>query len=70
MKELIWKEGKIITLRVSYGEFAETIENMKKGTLNPDAHVSDIFHPSEVQKAFLMLENEPSAHLKILLKFK
>ncbi|HBE43352.1 MAG TPA: hypothetical protein DDW27_19555 [Bacteroidales bacterium] len=70
MKELIWKEGIIMTSRVSHGEFAETIENMRKGTLKPDALVSDILHPSEAQKAFLMLENEPSSHLKILLEFR
>ena len=69
MKELIWKEGKIVTSRVSHGEFAETIENMKKGTLKPDALVSDILHPSEAQKAFLLLQNEPASHLKILFKF-
>jgi len=70
MKELIWKEGKIITSRVSHGEFAETIENMKKGTLKPDALVSDILHPSEAQKAFEMLQNEPARHLKILFRFQ
>lgn len=70
MKELIWKEGIIMTSRVSHGEFAETIENMEKGTLKPDALVSDILHPSEAQKAFGMLQNEPAAHLKILLKFQ
>ena len=70
MKELIWKEGKIITSRVSHGEFAETIENMQRGTLKPDAMVSDILHPSEAQKAFIMLENEPATHLKILLEFR
>jgi threonine dehydrogenase-like Zn-dependent dehydrogenase len=69
LKELIWKEGTIITSRVSHGEFAEAIENLKKGTLRPDALVSDILHPSEAQKAFEMLENEPAGHLKILLKF-
>ena len=35
MKELIWKEGIIMTSRVSHGEFAETIENMNIG--NPEA---------------------------------
>jgi threonine dehydrogenase-like Zn-dependent dehydrogenase len=69
MKELIWKEGTIITSRVSHGEFAETIENLEKGTLKPDMLISDIVHPSNVQQAFEMLENEPSKHLKILLKF-
>lgn len=69
MKELIWKEGIIVTSRVSHGEFAETIENMEKGNLKPDILVSDIIHPSEAQKAFEMLEKEPSKHLKILLNF-
>lgn len=69
MKELIWKEGVIMTSRVSHGEFAETIENMNRGTLKPDALVTDILHPSQTQEAFGMLEEEPQKHLKILLKF-
>jgi threonine dehydrogenase-like Zn-dependent dehydrogenase len=70
MRELIWKEGVIITSRVSHGEFAETIENMNRGTLRPDALVTDILHPSQTQKAFEMLEEEPHRHLKIMLKFR
>jgi threonine dehydrogenase-like Zn-dependent dehydrogenase len=70
MKELIWKEGTILTSRVSHGEFAETIENMNLNTLKPDALVTDILHPSQTQQAFEMLEKEPDKHLKILLKFK
>lgn len=69
MKELIWKEGTIIASRVSHGEFAETIENLEKGTLKPDALVTDILAPSDIQKGFEMLEREPENHLKILLKF-
>jgi threonine dehydrogenase-like Zn-dependent dehydrogenase len=69
MKELIWKEGVIMTSRVSHGEFAETIENMNRGTLKPDAIVTDIVHPSVTQEAFEMLEREPQKHLKIMLQF-
>jgi threonine dehydrogenase-like Zn-dependent dehydrogenase len=69
LKELIWKEGTIVTSRVSHGEFAEVIQNLEKGTLKPDMLVSDIIHPSETQQAFEMLEKEPARHLKILLKF-
>jgi len=69
MKELIWKEGIIMTSRVSHGEFAETIENMNLGKLKPDAIVTDIMHPSQTQEAFEMLEKEPHKHLKILLDF-
>jgi 2-desacetyl-2-hydroxyethyl bacteriochlorophyllide A dehydrogenase len=70
MKELIWKEGTIIASRVSHGEFAETIENLEKGTLKPDALVTDVLPPSDIQKGFEMLEDEPENHLKILLKFE
>jgi threonine dehydrogenase-like Zn-dependent dehydrogenase len=41
-KELIWKEGKIITSRVSHGEFAETIEQLQQGNLKPDALITSI----------------------------
>ena len=69
MKELIWKEGTIIASRVSHGEFAETIANLEKGTLKPNALISDIFDPADTQKGFELLEKEPEKHLKILLKF-
>jgi len=69
MKELIFKEGTIVTSRVSHGEFTETIENLNRGTLKPDALITDILHPSRTQEAFEMLEKEPDRHLKIMLKF-
>jgi L-gulonate 5-dehydrogenase len=69
MKELIWKEATIISSRVSHGEFSETIENLEKGTLKPDALVTDILNPADIQQGFEMLEKEPGNHLKILLKF-
>ncbi|MDP4223309.1 MAG: alcohol dehydrogenase catalytic domain-containing protein [Bacteroidota bacterium] len=68
MKELIWKEGTLIASRVSHGEFAETIENLGKGTLKPDAMITDILDPAKIQAGFEMLEKEPGDHLKILLK--
>jgi threonine dehydrogenase-like Zn-dependent dehydrogenase len=69
MKELIWKEATIVSSRVSHGEFAETILNLEKGTLKPDALVTDIIKPSDIQHGFEMLEKEPENHLKILMKF-
>lgn len=69
MKELIWKEGIIMTSRVSHGEFSETIDNLNRGTLKPDYLITDILHPSRTQHAFGMLEKEPHKHLKILLNF-
>jgi L-gulonate 5-dehydrogenase len=69
MKELIWKEAIIVASRVSHGEFAETIENLEKGTLKPDALVTDVLSPEMIQHGFEILEEEPENHLKILLKF-
>ncbi len=69
MKELIWKEAKIVASRVSHGEFAETIRNLSEGKLKPAALISDVIPASEAQKGFELLENEAEKHLKILLEF-
>jgi hypothetical protein len=42
---------------------------MNRGTLKPDAIVTDVLNPSRTQEAFEMLEHEPQKHLKIMLKF-
>ena len=68
-KELIWKEASLVASRVTQGEFAETIENLQKGTLKPDALISDVLSADKAQEAFERLEAEPEKHLKILLKF-
>ena len=68
-KELIWKEGKIVTSRVSHGEFAEAIDQLAKGNLNPDALISEIMPVEKIQKAFELLESNPEKYLKILIDF-
>lgn len=68
MKELIWKEAKIITSRVSHGEFAKVIEALDNGTLNPHKMITGILDLEDAQKGFEVLTNEPQKHLKILLK--
>ncbi|MFC2126715.1 zinc-binding dehydrogenase [Bacteroidota bacterium] len=67
-KELIWKEGSIIASRVSHGEFAEVINHIAEGKLNPDALVSSVFPMEQAQKAFQKLELQPEQELKILLE--
>lgn len=68
-KELIWKEGRIVTSRVSHGEFAETIEHLQKGSLKPDALISKKMQASATQEAFEELEAHPADNIKILLDF-
>lgn len=68
MKELIWKEAKIITSRVSHGEFSKSIEALSNGRLNPESMITSIFEIEKTQEAFLALEENPEKHLKILLK--
>jgi len=68
-KELIWKEGTIVTSRVSHGEFAEVIDHLKHGRLKPDALISKTLDGSETQKGFEILEENPAGNIKILLDF-
>lgn len=68
MKELIWKEARIIASRVSHGEFSKVIEALDKGRLNPGKMITGIMDLEDVQKGFDLLENEPERHLKILIK--
>ncbi|MBL8026483.1 MAG: alcohol dehydrogenase catalytic domain-containing protein [Fibrobacteres bacterium] len=68
LKELIWKEAKIVASRVTHGEFAESIDHLSKGLLNPNPLVTDIITADKIQEAFLLLEREPEKHLKILVK--
>jgi 2-desacetyl-2-hydroxyethyl bacteriochlorophyllide A dehydrogenase len=68
MKELIWKEAKIIASRVSHGEFSKAIEALENGSLNPDKMITGILKLEDAQKGFGLLEKDPANHLKILLK--
>ena len=68
-KEMIWKEAKIVSSRVSHGEFAEVLANLAKKTLHPEALISAVFPDSAIQEAFVLLENDKSNYLKILLDF-
>ncbi len=67
-KELIFKEAKLLTSRVSHGEFTEVIENISKGRLKPDALITCRMHASQAQKGFELLETRPADYLKILLE--
>jgi threonine dehydrogenase-like Zn-dependent dehydrogenase len=68
MKELIWKEARIIASRVSHGEFAKSIEALSAGKLKPDGMITGILPLEEAQKGFELLEKEPQKNLKILIR--
>jgi len=68
MKELIWKEARIIASRVSHGEFSKAIEALSNGTLNPDKMITGILNLEDSQKGFELLDKEPAGNLKILIK--
>jgi len=69
MKSLIWKEAKIVTSRVSHGEFSQTLAALEAGRLQPEALISDVVSASQVQQAFGTLIQDPQKHLKVLLDF-
>lgn len=67
MKELIWKEGILVTSRVSHGEYKDAIEHLAKGDLHPEVLISSIMPMNRIQDAFEMIESEPENYLKVLL---
>ncbi|MGK7393638.1 MAG: zinc-dependent alcohol dehydrogenase [Candidatus Cyclobacteriaceae bacterium M3_2C_046] len=69
MKELIWKEARIIASRVSHGEMKQAIEHLSQGTLKPEAVISQVMPASEASLAFEQLNQYPDNHLKIILNF-
>ncbi len=69
-RELIWKEGRILSSRVSHGEFKETIEHLTRGTLRPDALITGKLPASRTQEGFEMLDANPEDNLKILLDLR
>ena len=68
MKELIWKEGILITSRVSHGEYKDALEHLAIGDLRPDALISSVMPLERTQKAFEMIEKEPENYLKVILE--
>ena len=68
MKELIWKEAKIIASRVSHGEFRKAIDNLNAGKLKPESLISAEFELAYIQNAFELIKEAPEKYLKILLK--
>jgi len=70
MKELIWKEAKIVSSRVSHGEFAKAIVALDKKTIHPENIITGILDLKDAQEAFELMEAEPSKHLKILFRIQ
>ena len=70
MKELIWKEAKIISSRVSHGEFSKAIDALDKLIINPDNMITGVLPLENAQQGFELLESEPGKHLKILLRIQ
>jgi 2-desacetyl-2-hydroxyethyl bacteriochlorophyllide A dehydrogenase len=66
-KELIWKEAQIVSSRVSDGEFATVLKNLETGKLKPEALISKVMHGSQIQDAFLLIQNEKEKYLKVLI---
>lgn len=68
MKELIWKEARIVASRVSHGEFSDTIDALGASKLQPSGMITGIMDLKDINEAFDLLEKEPEKQLKLLLK--
>jgi L-gulonate 5-dehydrogenase len=69
-KKLIWKEARIVTSRVSHGEFSEVIDALSAGQLKPDALITEILPGEKTQQAFETIIASPEKTLKILLDMR
>lgn len=70
MKELIWREARIIASRVNQGEYSEAIQHLAQGNLKPEVLITKEMSAREAQKAFEILARKPENYLKILLKLE
>ena len=68
MKELIWKEAKIKASRVTQGEFAEAIQSIAEGDVDPDVIISDEMPAMHASDAFEMLDADPNHYIKVILR--
>jgi threonine dehydrogenase-like Zn-dependent dehydrogenase len=68
-KDLIWKEARLVTSRVSHGEFTNVLDALKAGSLQPEALISDIVPAAQAQDMFTALLQDPKSYLKVLLDF-
>lgn len=69
-KKLIWKEARLITSRVSGGEFADAIDAMSKGLLKPDALITNTVPLSRTQEAFENILAHPERILKTMIEIQ
>ncbi|MCF7974273.1 MAG: alcohol dehydrogenase catalytic domain-containing protein [Phycisphaerae bacterium] len=70
MKTLIWKEARLVTSRVTHGEFALTIDHLSEGHLKPDMLISATLKASQAQHAFDLVDQCPEQYLKVLLEIE
>jgi threonine dehydrogenase-like Zn-dependent dehydrogenase len=68
MRELIFKEAKIVASRVTAGEFEEAIDQLSQGKLKPDPLITGELPASRIQQGFEQLSAAPEKDLKILIK--
>jgi threonine dehydrogenase-like Zn-dependent dehydrogenase len=67
VRDLIWREAKMVASRVNQGEFKDVIEHLSSGNLKPDMLISKEIIPSQAMEALQLLEGEPENYLKILI---
>ena len=70
MKELIFKEARLVASRVSHGEFKDAIDLLSQGALIPDPLISEVLSCEEIGRGFRMLKEAPEKYLKILINFR
>jgi threonine dehydrogenase-like Zn-dependent dehydrogenase len=66
-KTLVLKEAEVIASRVTLGEFPRAIQLLSRGLLHPDLLVTHAMPVREVTSAFLQVDREDPATIKVVL---
>jgi len=69
-KTLVWKEATIRASRVSRGEFPRVVAAMAAGRYHPDLLISGEYPLERTGEAFALLDREPPATVKLLVKVR
>ena len=67
MKDIIWKEARLVSSRVNRGEFPLVLDHLERGLLEPEIIISAEIPMHEAHRAFSLLLDHPENYLKILL---
>ena len=66
-RQLVLKEGRIVTSRLNLGEMSRAVDLMARGLLHPGRIITHTVTPDEVQSGFDMMHDDPENVVKVVI---